>query len=170
MAQIKGVQGKLFFLAYFFFFYLRWRVSCKGNVLSNSQVSRLSICRALMCSRLIIELLRFKTFLFWYTLYHNVVSLKLSCDMRFNLRFNLRLLHAIAFSRKLRWFEPTKVISLKMQQHAVNARSKRVWQRAFTLFHCLPSDFPGRDKDFEPPWTRRTLECCRGWRRRARAI
>jgi len=34
----------------------------------------------------------------------------------------MRLLHAVAFSKKLPWFEPTKVISLKTQPHAVNAR------------------------------------------------
>jgi len=33
----------------------------------------------------------------------------------------MRLLHAVAFSKKLRWLEPIKVITLKMQTHAVNA-------------------------------------------------
>jgi hypothetical protein len=32
--------------------------------------------------------------------------------------FNVRLLQAVAFSNKLRWFEPTKVITLKTQPHA----------------------------------------------------
>jgi len=41
-------------------------------------------------------------------------SLKLRCDMR--------LLHAVAFSKKLRWSAQTKVITLKTQPHAVNAR------------------------------------------------
>ena len=36
--------------------------------------------------------------------------------------FSLRLLYAIAFSKKLCWFEPIDVITLKIQQHAVNAR------------------------------------------------
>jgi len=31
----------------------------------------------------------------------------------------VRLLHAVAFSKKLRWFETTKVITLKMPMHAV---------------------------------------------------
>jgi len=30
-------------------------------------------------------------------------------------------LRAVAFSKKLPWFEPTKVITLKTQLHAVNA-------------------------------------------------
>jgi hypothetical protein len=41
------------------------------------------------------------------------------------------LLHAVAFSKKLRWFEPTNVISLKTQPHAVNACGKRSLQRSF---------------------------------------
>jgi len=36
--------------------------------------------------------------------------------------FSVRLLRAVAFSKKLPWFEPTNVISLKTQLHAVNAR------------------------------------------------
>jgi hypothetical protein len=36
--------------------------------------------------------------------------------------FNVRLLHAVVFSKQLRWLEPTKVITLKTQTHAVNAR------------------------------------------------
>jgi len=32
----------------------------------------------------------------------------------------VRLLHAVAFSKKLRWFEPTKVNTLKTQTYAVN--------------------------------------------------
>ncbi len=42
-------------------------------------------------------------------------NLKLSCV------FNMHLLHAFAFSKKLHWFEPTQVINLKTQTHAVNA-------------------------------------------------
>jgi len=34
----------------------------------------------------------------------------------------MRLLHAVAFSNKLRWFAQTKVITLKAQMHDVNAR------------------------------------------------
>jgi len=34
----------------------------------------------------------------------------------------VRLLHAVAFSKKLPWFEQIKVITLKTQLHAVNAR------------------------------------------------
>jgi len=33
----------------------------------------------------------------------------------------MRLLHGVAFSKKLRWLAQTKVISLKAQLHAVNA-------------------------------------------------
>ena len=39
-------------------------------------------------------------------------------------------LHAVAFSKKLRWYEPTNVTTLKIQQYAVNACWKRLWQRA----------------------------------------
>jgi len=49
----------------------------------------------------------------------------------------VRLLRAFAFSTKLCWFEPTKVISLKMQTHAVNARLKRLSQLSLT--HMLKS-------------------------------
>jgi len=34
----------------------------------------------------------------------------------------MRLLHAVAFSKKLRWLAQTKVISLKTQLHAATAR------------------------------------------------
>jgi len=34
----------------------------------------------------------------------------------------VRLLHAVAFSKKLPWFEPIKVFTLKTQLHEVNAR------------------------------------------------
>ncbi len=47
--------------------------------------------------------------------------------------FSVRLLHAVAFSKKLRWLAQTKVITLKTQPHAVNACWKRVSQRSFTL-------------------------------------
>jgi len=40
----------------------------------------------------------------------------------------MRLLHVVAFSKKLRCLAQTKVITLKMQQHAVNARWKRLSQ------------------------------------------
>jgi len=46
--------------------------------------------------------------------------------------FNERLLHAFSFLKKLPWFEPTKVISLKTQLHAVNACVKRSSQRSFS--------------------------------------
>ncbi len=45
--------------------------------------------------------------------------------------FCLSLLDVVAFSKKLRWFAQTKVISLKTQLHAVNARWKRLSQRSF---------------------------------------
>jgi len=34
----------------------------------------------------------------------------------------MRLLHVVAFSKKLPWLAQTKVITLKTQLHAVNAR------------------------------------------------
>ncbi len=43
----------------------------------------------------------------------------------------MRLLHAVAFSKKLPWFESTNVISLKTQPHAVNACVKRSSQCSF---------------------------------------
>jgi len=46
----------------------------------------------------------------------------------------MRLLHAVAFSKKLRWLAQTKVISLKTQLHAVNACVKRLSQLSFKPF------------------------------------
>jgi len=40
----------------------------------------------------------------------------------------MRLLHVVAFSKKLPWLAQTKVITLKMQQHAGNACVKRLLQ------------------------------------------
>jgi len=45
----------------------------------------------------------------------------------------MRLLHAVAFSKKLRWLTQTKVITLKTKPHAVNACVKRSSQRSFKL-------------------------------------
>jgi len=65
--------------------------------------------------------------------------LKLDRQVDGNLRwvatvvFDLRLLHAVAFSKKLPRFEPTKVISLKTQPHAVNVCVKCSSQRSFTF-------------------------------------
>jgi len=47
--------------------------------------------------------------------------------------FNVRLLHAFAFSKKLPWLAQNSVITLKMQTHAVNARWKRLSQRSFNI-------------------------------------
>jgi len=47
--------------------------------------------------------------------------------------FSVCLMHAIASSKKLCWLVQTKVITLKMQPHAVNARWKRVSQCGFTF-------------------------------------
>jgi hypothetical protein len=44
----------------------------------------------------------------------------LSCVATSVLR--MRLLHVVAFSKKLRWLAQTKAITLKTQPHAVNAR------------------------------------------------
>ncbi len=48
--------------------------------------------------------------------------------------FSMRLLHAVAFSKKLSWFEPTNVITLKTQLHAVNARWKWLSHLSFKIF------------------------------------
>jgi hypothetical protein len=42
------------------------------------------------------------------------------CNVK--LRYDERLLHVVAFSKKLHWSAQTKVITLKTQLHAVNAR------------------------------------------------
>ncbi len=43
----------------------------------------------------------------------------------------MRLLHMVAFSKKLRWLAQSKVITLKTQLHAVNTRWKRLSQLSF---------------------------------------
>jgi len=49
----------------------------------------------------------------------------------------VRLLHPDAFSKLLPWFDPTSVISLKTQPHAVNACVKRSSQRSLIgRIHC----------------------------------
>jgi len=48
----------------------------------------------------------------------------------------MRLLHAVAFTKKLRWLTQTKVISLKTQPHAVNACVKRSSQLSFTKYEA----------------------------------
>jgi len=45
----------------------------------------------------------------------------------------MRLLHVVAFSKKLSWLAQTKVITLKTRLHAVNARWKRLSQLSFKL-------------------------------------
>jgi len=50
--------------------------------------------------------------------------------------FNVRLLHAFAFSKKSLWLAQASVITLKTQQRAVNARWKRPPQRCFKLLLC----------------------------------
>jgi len=49
----------------------------------------------------------------------------------------MRLLHAVAFSKKLRWLAQTKVITSKTQPHAVNSRWKRVSQRSLRKRNCF---------------------------------
>jgi len=49
-----------------------------------------------------------------------VVEYYLSCVATSVLR--MRLLHAVAFSKKLRWLAQTKVITSKTKTHAENAR------------------------------------------------
>ena len=67
--------------------------------------------------------------------------LKIVCPLSWvaTVVFNVRLLHAFSFSKKLPWFKPAKVISLKTQLHAVNACVKRSSQRSFTSFSPLIS-------------------------------
>jgi len=60
----------------------------------------------------------------------------LSCVATSVLR--MRLLHAVMFSKKLRWLTQTKVITVKTQLHVVNARVKRSSQRSF---RCLNFNF-----------------------------
>jgi len=69
------------------------------------------------------------------------LSLKLRCDSRFQRAFTACscVFKVITFVwanqgnyfENATWFEPTKVISLKTQLHAVNARWKRLSQRSF---------------------------------------
>jgi hypothetical protein len=42
----------------------------------------------------------------------------------------VRLLHAVAFSKKLHWLAQTKKITLKIQHHAANAGLKHLSQRS----------------------------------------
>jgi len=49
----------------------------------------------------------------------------------------------VAFSKKLRWLDQTKVISLKTQLHAVNACVKRSLRVTFT--NVLSKDFTRED-------------------------
>ena len=79
----------------------------------------------------------------------------------------LPLLHEFAFSKKLHWFAPTKVISLKTPQHAVNAPRKRAWQWTlklainshWTLMVCCSSTVDETNRGFSPrhfsnfPWS-----------------
>jgi len=46
----------------------------------------------------------------------------LKCINKATSVLRMRLLHVVAFSKKLRWLAQTKVITLKTQLHAVNAR------------------------------------------------
>jgi len=61
--------------------------------------------------------------------------LKLSCHSRFQSAFTV--CHAVALSKKLPCFEPTKVISLKTKPHAVHACVKRSSQRSFKSIEIL---------------------------------
>ena len=72
---------------------------------------------------------------------------KSSCDTRLNVRFlhvfaftacvRVNLLHVFAFSKNVLWLAQTNVITLKTLHHAVNARWKREWQRAFKVWEHL---------------------------------
>jgi len=45
----------------------------------------------------------------------------------------MRLLHVVEFSKKLRWLAQTKVITLKIQLHAINANVKQLSQLSYKL-------------------------------------
>jgi len=49
----------------------------------------------------------------------------------------MRLLHVVAFSKKLRWLAQTKVITLKTQLHAVIACWKRLSQLSLRVYEKL---------------------------------
>jgi len=55
----------------------------------------------------------------------------------FEFEFYEKFWNLVAFSKKLPWFEPTNVISLKTQPHAVNACVKRSSQRSFKHNFCF---------------------------------
>jgi hypothetical protein len=52
----------------------------------------------------------------------------------------MRLLHTVAFSKKLRWLTQTKVTTLKTQLYAVNACVKRSSQRSLNLLSLQQFD------------------------------
>ncbi len=58
---------------------------------------------------------------------------------RIKLRYDERFTHAVAFSKKLPWLAQTKVITLKTQLHAVNARWKRLSQLSLKVSKILKS-------------------------------
>ena len=65
--------------------------------------------------------------------YLNLCGMKNVLRLVATLVFNMRLLHAIAFSKKLLWLAQTNVISFKTQTHAVNASWKHVSQLGFNV-------------------------------------
>ncbi len=76
----------------------------------------------------------------------------LSCVATSVLR--MRLLHAVAFSKKLPWLAQTKVITSKTKTHAVNARWKRLSQLSFSSFQNIIQGKQGRWQGFYKslPW------------------
>ncbi len=59
--------------------------------------------------------------------------LKLRCDTR----FQRAITSCICVFKEITWFEPTNVISMKTQLHAVNACVKRSSQRSLTCDNKL---------------------------------
>jgi len=68
-----------------------------------------------------------------------VVFLMFNCYASKKQHESHAFLHVVAFSKKLHWLAQTKVISLKMQLHAVNASWKRLSQ--FSLKYNLRKQY-----------------------------
>ncbi len=76
----------------------------------------------------------------------------------------MRLLHEVAFSKKLPWLAQTKVITSKTKAHAVNARWKRLSQLSLSgecTTEISINDFRSIRRLLSPPWAsiRRTHFC-----------
>jgi len=61
----------------------------------------------------------------------------------------MHLLHVVAFSKKLRRLAQTKVITLKTQLHAVNARQTRLSQLSLSLTFTFETKANVNDTDID---------------------